>query len=196
MTTDAQTISVYDSKTEEYATQCSAESDPYLQRFIKQMPEAGKVLDLGCGPGHVSAVMKSAGLQPDAVDASAEMVKFAADHYGVTARLASFDDIDAVRKYDGIWANFSLLHAPRKKLPAYLKSLHEALVPGGLLHLAMKKGTGEGRDDFGRYYIYLDADELTELLHAAGFSPGQVEEDNIRGFAGNPDVSLTVLAHA
>ena len=61
----------------------------------------------------------------------------------IDARLARFDELDAVARYDGIWANFSLLHAPRAEMPGNLARISRALRPGGWLHLGLKLGQGD-----------------------------------------------------
>lgn len=197
MSTDSQTIAVYDTSAEEYDNRFGKlEPETHLLNFISAMPKGAYVLDLGCGPGHASAEMKAAGLVPDSVDASAEMVSIAKNRYGLDARLATFDDITSKETYHGIWANYSLLHAKRADMPRYFKALHHALLPEGLLHLAMKKGTGDGRDRLGRYYTYLAPDELTGMLRDAGFTPGKIEEKEIKGLASTPDIGITMHAYA
>jgi SAM-dependent methyltransferase len=98
------------------------------------------------------------------------MVQMAAQHVGVTAWQATFDDIDASDTYDGIWANFSLLHAPRSDMPRHLAALHKALKPGGVFFIGLKLGAGEARDKIGRLYTYYSQEELDKLLQDAGFT--------------------------
>lgn len=197
MTIDKQTIRVYDANATEYHARFGEMGpDAHLSYFISALPKGAKVLDLGCGPGHFSDLMRQAGLEPDPIDASAEMVTFANKQYDIGARLGTFDDIDAYHSYHGIWANYSLLHALRADLPRYFKALHQALLPDGVMHLAMKKGSGEGRDSLGRYYTYLLPDELIDILCDAGFTPGPIMEEKIRSFADTSDISLTLQAHA
>ena len=114
--------------------------------------------------------MAKAGLVVDAVDASAEMVAMAARHPGVSARHATFDEIDATAEYDGVWANFSLLHAPRDAFPGHLAAIHRALKPGGVFYLGLKLGKGEARDKIGRFYTYYTEQQLETLLTQAGFT--------------------------
>ncbi|HEV8034015.1 class I SAM-dependent methyltransferase, partial [Yoonia sp.] len=109
---DARTIATYDAKAADYALMVTSDTpDASLQAFIDLIPHGGRVLDLGCGPGTASAHMRAAGLLPDPVDASQGMIKIARNTFGLPARLGEFDDIDGDEIYDGIWANFSLLHA-------------------------------------------------------------------------------------
>lgn len=168
---DARTIAVYDEQAEEYAAmsdQANAD-DPRLQVFIDAVGDGGRVLDLGCGPGASAGVMAEAGLVVDAVDASSSMVALASTRSGVAARQAEFADLDAVGLYDGVWANFSLLHAPKRDMPVHLAAVRRALVPGGVFVLTLKLGSEERVDRLGRFYCdYLD-DEIDALLADAGF---------------------------
>lgn len=169
---DGETLKVYADRAGDYARRFSDDSaqNPQLMAFIAALPAGGHALDLGCGPGHAAAAMAAAGLQVTAFDPVPEMVAFAAAHTGVAARVAGFDDIAGTDLYDGIWANFSLLHAPRTDMPRHLAALAEALKPGGRFHIGMKTGTGAQRDPIGRLYTYYTDAELTELLEAAGLT--------------------------
>jgi 2-polyprenyl-3-methyl-5-hydroxy-6-metoxy-1,4-benzoquinol methylase len=169
---DDETLKVYAAQARDYAAKTDAinAGDPLLAEFIAAVRPDGHVLDLGCGPGASAEVMARAGLRVTATDATAEMVELAAQRPGVTARLATFDEIDGADIFDGIWANFSLLHAPRADLPRHLGSLHRAIKPGGRFHIVMKTGTGSHRDQIGRQYTYVTPKELRGLLTDAGFS--------------------------
>ena len=168
---DGETIKVYDARAFDYAQMTDLENtaDPRLEAFIAAVPTAGRVLDVGCGPGRAAARMAQAGLRVDATDASSEMVSMAGNAKGVTAWQAAFDEISGDAIYDGIWADFSLLHAPRSDMPRHLAALRTALKPGGQFHLGMKLGTGQARDGIGRLYTYYIQPELTDLLTGAGF---------------------------
>jgi len=168
---DRATLAVYDAEAARYAEATQGlRDDPDLAAFVAAMPAGARVLDLGCGPGLAAEVMARAGLDVEATDASAEMVRRAAARPGVTAWQADFDALTGAGVYHGVWANFSLLHAPRAAMPAHLAAIARALVPGGRLHIALKTGAGERRDTLGRLYTYYGEDELAALLSAAGFT--------------------------
>ncbi len=195
--TDDKTIEVYNQKAASYDDLVSRDTpDPDLQAFIDALPAGGRVLDLGCGPGNSSAMMRDAGLHPDAMDASAEMVRVARDKYGINATLASFDDLTADSIYDGIWANFSLLHATKSDMPRHLKAIHKALKTGGVFHIGTKLGTDELRDSIGRMYSYYEADELLALLKAAGFTPRTPRFGRDKGLSGEMADFIIVLSDA
>jgi len=195
--TDAETLRVYAAKARDYlGVTGSKHPDSHLRSFLEALPPAARILDLGCGPATASAHMRAAGHDPDPVDASPAMVTLANDTHDIGARLATFDDIDAIAAYDGVWANFSLLHAPRADLPRHLAALHRALRPGGMLHVGMKTGTGEGRDALGRFYTYVTVLELHQLLTAAGFTLRDTDQGSAPGLAGTIDPFVICTAHA
>ena len=182
---DKTTIDVYDAKAVEYAKLVQQdEPDEHLQSFIDLVPSNGTVLDLGCGPAAASAHMRAAGLVPNPVDASLQMVDLANRTHDIGARQATFDDISGEELYDGIWANFSLLHAPRSDLPSHLKTLSTALKSGGVFHIGMKTGEGEQRDRIGRKYTYVSVNELHDLLADAGLSVNYTDEGSGKGLDG------------
>lgn len=197
MSKDAETIAVYDARAAEYAEMTSPErGNAALASFIAALPPGGAVLDLGCGPGHSAAAMADADLQVTAIDASGEMVALAARHKGVTARQLTFAQIEGRALYHGIWANFSLLHAPRSDMPRYLAALHLALKPGGLFHIGLKTGTGELRDSIGRLYTYYTEGEIRTLLGEAGFTITSHRTGREPGLDGTIAPWITLAAHA
>lgn len=185
---DPRTIATYDAKAGEYADLVTSDQpDETLQEFIDLMPSDGHVLDLGCGPGTASAHMQNAGLRPDPVDASAGMIAIAKEKFQLNARLATFDDIAGADIYDGVWANFSLLHAAPEDLPRYFSALATATKPGGTLHVGMKTGKGVARDTINRLYTYVTVDHLSDLFTTAGFAVNQIKEGREAGLAGTID---------
>lgn len=196
MSSDAETLAVYSAKAQDYADlTVDLEGDKHLAAFIKAMPTGARVLDLGCGPGRAAAQMAAKGLTVDAIDAVPEMVAMAAAHPGVTAWQATFEDITGDAIYDGIWANFSLLHAARSDMPRHLAALRRALKPGGLFHIGVKTGTGEARDSIGRLYTFYSEDELRSLLSAAGLAPHASWTGRDIGLSGEASDWVVVHAH-
>jgi SAM-dependent methyltransferase len=195
--TDYKTISVYDSQVDNYVEFIDKQPvDNILLDFIARLEPNDYVLDLGCGPAISSATMREHGLRVDPTDASKEMVKLANITFDIGARQAVFEDIDPKCTYDGIWANYSLLHATAKDFPDILKVLHQALKPKGILHLGMKIGQGSIRDKLDRYYSYYSQEELLGYLGKAGFVVENVELGEAQGLAGNiePWIALTCIA--
>ncbi len=171
--TDRQTLDVYEARAADYARRFGndAQPDKQLRHFLDLLPPNAVLLDLGCGPGRSAAIMAASGHRVTATDASAEMVALASRQPGVDARQETFDDLTGTDFFDGIWANFSLLHAARTDLPRHLATIARALKPGGICHVGMKTGQGTTRDTLGRRYTYVTGTELTGLLTGAGLEP-------------------------
>lgn len=195
--TDRQTLDVYGASVDRYRqTVADDRQKPDRDAFVAALPRAAGVLDFGCGPGFDAARMAEAGLKVEAWDASPEMAQAAAAEPGVTARCAPFGALDALAAYDGLWAAFSLLHAPRAELPGHFTAMHRALRPGGKLYIAMKLGEGSHRDPIGRLYTYVTEDELRGLLTAAGFTVTSARRGTGRGLAGTEDPFVCLFADA
>lgn len=192
---DPETIAIYDTAAGEYASKFTKSGpDVQLTAFMDLLPAGGSVLDLGCGPATASAHMRAAGFDCDPVDASDGMIKIANDLHAIGARKLTFDDIDMVAAYDGVWANFSLLHAARADLPRHFAAIATALRDNGIFSVAMKTGSNAARDRLGRMYTYVTISELSDLLTNAGFSILGVDEGMGAGLAGDVSPWVTIRA--
>ena len=175
---DTETIKYYDKSAESYLEKvCNTYPDSDLLSFINSIKSGGTVLDLGCGPGNSSAMMQSAGLNVQASDCSQKMVDIAKNKFNVDAIKAEFKELSEIDLYDGVWANFSLLHAPRSEMLSNLKKINRSLKKKGYLHIGLKIGNGEKRDTLGRQYTYYQPKELKSLLISAGFTINTIRLD-------------------
>ncbi len=192
---DAKTIQFYDTAAARYAAYVDTpKPSAHLTAFMALLPAGGRVLDLGCGPARASVHLRDAGFRPDPVDASQGMVDLANRDHQIGARLMTFDGLDAVAAYDGVWANFSLLHAPAADLPRHLLAIATALKPNGVCHIGMKTGTGEDRDAIDRFYSYVTVPDLQRLLSDAGFDVLDIHEGKEVGCAGTNDPFVVMRA--
>ena len=175
---DTETIKYYDKSAESYLDKvCNTYPDSDLLSFINSIKSGGTVLDLGCGPGNSSAMMQTAGLNVQASDCSQKMVDIAKNKFNVDAIKAEFKELSEINLYDGVWANFSLLHAPRSEMLSNLKKINRSLKKKGYLHVGLKIGNGEKRDTLGRQYTYYQPKELKSLLISAGFTINTIRLD-------------------
>lgn len=193
---DAATLAFYDREAPAYAERAAGWADaPELARFVAALPPGGRALDLGAGSGWAAAAMAAAGLDALAMDASAGLLAEARRRHGVATRLGRFADLDDDAAFDGVWAHFSLLHAPKAEMPGHLARVFRALKPGGLFYAGLKAGAGEARDRLGRLYAYWDAREIAGLLRAAGFADVETDtRDGGRGYDGAPSTALHAFA--
>ena len=130
--------------------------------FIAKMPEGASILDAGCGSGRDSLFFKKQGYRVMAIDDSIEMVRLASNYIGQEVKLMSFEEVDYVEAFDGIWANASLLHVPKERLVEVLNRFKYALKSRGTLYASFKYGDFSGiRDE--RYFH--DLNEKTAKLY-------------------------------
>lgn len=197
---DAKTIAVYEREAARYADGHATPKDPEHAQdviaFTSLIPTGGHIHDLGCGPGHWAATFRDMGYAVSASDASQSMADLAKTRYQIDVPVQPFEAFKAVACYDGIWANFSLLHALKSAFADHLSRIHTALKPKGALHLGMKLGTGEARDSIGRYYSYYSEEELNTYLKTAGFTPLSFRHGRGTGLSGDISDYATVTAHA
>lgn len=197
MSADSKTLAVYNAKAAEYDALVNSEGpSERLAAFVATLPKGGRVLDFGCGTGSAAATLRDHGLHVTALDASEEMVAFAKRNFDLDVILGTFDDLTATDEYDGVWASFSLLHAPRVDMPRYLAAIYQALKPQGWFNIGMKTGTGEQRDSLGRSYTYYTETELRGLLADAGFTITDTNTGAGPGLDGVIAPWITIDCHA
>lgn len=131
--------------------------------FLKNIPEGGLVLDLGCGSGRDTLAFKNKGYKVEAMDYSEALVEQATTLTGIQIRHESFYELTDSNQYDGIWACASLLHCDRNRLPDVLKRIYNALRRGGICYMSFKYGSTDREKD-GRAFTDLDEVQAKELL--------------------------------
>ena len=120
-------------------------------RFASLFEKGAYILDFGCGSGRDTKCFLDAGFKVDATDGSAELCKFASDYAGIDVRCELFPELDAVDKYDGIWACASILHLPKAELKDVFNKMIIAVKNGGYIYTSFKYGEFEGERN-GRYF--------------------------------------------
>jgi len=127
------------------------------------------ILDLGCGPGRDVRYFQSIGHRPVGLDGSAAFCQMAAQLTGCPIWQQDFLDLDLpAQAFDGIYANASLFHVPRQRLPDVLATLHQALRPDGVLFTSNPRGHGE-QVHGQRYGHYMELADSAAFLNAARF---------------------------
>lgn len=196
MTEDAETLAFYEREAPVYAPWSAPEGAfPWLEKFLSLVPPRGRLLDYGCGGGWAAKRMLEAGHAVDAFDGAAGLAAEARRLTGLDVKTMRFADFAAAGRYDGIWASFCLLHAPRAEMPGNLARIRAALRPGGVLYLGLKQGEGESRDSLGRLYAYFGEAEMRDMLTEAGFGDLQFRfRDGDKGYDGASVVSMHIYA--
>jgi 2-polyprenyl-3-methyl-5-hydroxy-6-metoxy-1,4-benzoquinol methylase len=117
---------------------------PTIREFVSRLPREPRVLDLGCGPGHESMRLASAGATVLGLDFSEESIRIArercpqcrfevADFFGLDARFGRFH---------GVFAAASLIHVPPARLPDVMARIAGVLEDEGLLLAIVLEGEG------------------------------------------------------
>ncbi|WP_129840236.1 class I SAM-dependent methyltransferase [Streptomyces sp. RFCAC02] len=123
--------------------------DPWLKASIDAFADAvggsGPVLDVGCGPGTVTAYLAERGLDVSGVDLSPRMIEHARRLYPQCRfDVASATELDlADASLGGVLGWWSLFNLPRDVLPQVLASFARALRPGGYFITATHVGDGD-----------------------------------------------------
>ena len=136
-------------------------------RFLAQLPAGAKILDFGCGSGRDTKYFLERGFAVEATDGSAELCKLASEHTGISVKQMLFDELDAVAKYDGIWACASILHLAWKDLVVVMQKMMRAVKGEGVIYTSFKYGHFTGERN-GRFFTDLDEEGLARLLKEVG----------------------------
>ncbi len=150
-----------------------------LEDFTARLPQhGGDILDVGCGAGRDSRYFKEKGYDVVGVDNSEAMLAIAqSEDPSGRYQLMDFEDLSFQdESCNGVWANMSLHHVPKKDLPSILESIHRILKPSACLGIIVKHGNHDGyleSENSGlvvrRYFAYYERDELERLLTVASF---------------------------
>lgn len=184
MTSEYDTRVFYDAIAEDYADLFRAEPSSPVDRavlaaFAELVGAGGRVADLGCGPGRVTAHLASLGLDVHGLDLSESMLAVARrDHPGLRFEQGSMLDLDLP---DGALAGavswYSTIHTPDERLPALFAEIARVLAPGGYLLIGFQVGDVPRTHDrpFGRPvtldFVRRRPERVARLLSTAGLTP-------------------------
>jgi SAM-dependent methyltransferase len=148
-----------------------------LGAFAEVAGPLGPVLDVGCGPGTVTAHLAGLGLDVRGVDLSPRMIEHARRlHPALRFDVASATALDVPpASLGGVLGWWSLFNLPREVLPQVFAAYARALVPGGQAMI----GTHVGNEDVVRREAYGGVpvewtthlwrpEQLAELLERTG----------------------------
>ena len=134
------------------------------REFLPYVVQNGYVLDAGCGSARDATYFKGQGFNVSAFDASPALAELASSYLQQPVEVKTFQELECVNKYDGIWCCASLLHVPKAELPQVFLNLQNALKPHGVLYVSFKYGTQE-RVHNGREFTDLTEQLLSSLLN-------------------------------
>ena len=170
----ASTIRHYEANAEDFRdgtwTHDVSQNLDALLRHIEGTPPFD-ILDFGCGPGRDLVALKARGHSPVGLDGASTFVEMARAASGCEVWLQDFTALDLPpSRFDGIFANASLFHVPKRELPRVLRELRETLKPRGVLFASNPRGATEEGLYGDRYGAYHDYATWRALLLDAGYA--------------------------
>jgi SAM-dependent methyltransferase len=199
----------YEVVAEAYAEQFYGElyRKPFDQQLLDTFAAAcagkGSVLDIGCGPGHVTRYLKERGVDAAGMDLSQAMVN-AARRLNPDIEFTA-GDMRRLPAASGslaaITAFYSIIHVGREEIPGVLAEFRRALAPQGRLLISLHGGTGAiERDQFLGHAVPFRATlvalgEIVSLVEGAGFWVDEARQREPYEFE-NPTPRIYVAAHA
>ncbi|MEL6309280.1 MAG: class I SAM-dependent methyltransferase [Chloroflexota bacterium] len=132
--------------------------------YADLLPKDAHILDAGCGSGRDSKIFLQRGYTVSAFDGSETMVKLAHEYTGLDVKQMTFANIAFDKRFDGVWANASLLHLPYRKLPQAFDNLAAVLKKHGIFYVSFKEGRGENTTENGRHFTYFTEARLRDFI--------------------------------
>lgn len=180
---DERVRAAYDAVAERYAESLADElTDLPFERWLLDRVAAhaagGAVVEVGAGPGHVTAYLAEAGADATGLDLSPAMVaearrRFPDGSYEV-GDLRRLMRPTTAPGWSAVLAWYSLIHLAPAEVPAAVEALTRPLLPGGWLVLALHAGSEVRHlDDWFDHEVDLDVvphepAALTAVLASAG----------------------------
>ena len=162
MNGENRTLEYYQQHADEFISDTvSVDMQEIRTRFCAGLPAGALILDFGCGSGRDTKAFLEAGYRVEAVDGSEELARKASQYTGIPVKQMLFQELDAVSRYDGIWASASILHLPMEELTDVIRKIAAALRPKGVLYTSFKYGEAEETRG-GRYFTDFTKEKLEE----------------------------------
>jgi uncharacterized protein len=119
--------------------------ESWLLDRVATHADGGPVVEVGCGPGHVTAYLAAAGAAATGTDLSPAMVeearrRFPGGSYEV-GDLRRLIRPTSAEGWSAVLAWYSLIHLAAAELPGAVEALVRPMVPGGWLVLALHAGS-------------------------------------------------------
>ncbi len=149
--------------------------DPHVAWFAGTLPAAARVVDVGCGPGRDTRLLRAAGLRVAGFDLSAAQLRAGGLDGVAQADMRALPIQSST--VDGVWCQAALLHLPRELAPEAVAEFARVTRENGALLLTVAEGDFEGYQstekyanrDLRRWFTYHREPDLRALLTAAGY---------------------------
>ena len=159
-----------------------------LDNFLKRLRKGSKILDIGCGTGHVARYLSKKGFNVVGVDLSERMLVTAkqkspqSDFYLMDVREIKFKP----QSYDAVLCLFVLNHVDHKEAKKVIGKMSKILRKKGHLFIAVPEGEGEEvvpeplNPRHKMYFSYYQKEFLKKELEKNGLKLLGVEDRYLR----------------
>ncbi|MEO6886782.1 MAG: methyltransferase domain-containing protein [Jatrophihabitantaceae bacterium] len=190
------TLCSYQAAAQRYVDHSTAPS-PALRTFLDQLADlvgAGRLLEIGSGPGIDATYLEQRGVDVQRSDASGAFVEMMRSA-GHDARLLDIRSSDFGGPWQAVLAQAVLLHLDRAQCADALRRIRQAVVAGGIVAFTVKEGDGdrwsEAKLELPRHFTYWREGPLRAVLTAGGWTVASVDH-----IAGRTEPWLYVIARA
>lgn len=149
--------------------------------YLRCLPAGGEVLDVGCASGLKANYLIENGFKVAGIDISDKLLEIAKRNVpeGRFTELSMMDLDHMPERFDGVFAQASLLHIPKKDAEDAVQKMDHRLKMGGFLYIAVKeRREGQPEEeivkehdygfDYERFFSYFSMTELETYFAHAG----------------------------
>jgi SAM-dependent methyltransferase len=165
-----QTIKTYRDNFAKYVerspSELSIKLKTWMDFFLSQLPENGRILELGSASGRDAHYFKLKGFRVLCTDVIPEAL-VSLSKKGFETSLFDFRDtpkFEWLDNFDGLFANAVLIHAPQDMFEKVLLNISRIVKKNGIVALSLLEGDGEEisleKMDAPRYFRYYSKKEL------------------------------------
>ncbi len=180
---DARVRASYDAVAERYADHLVDEVsglpfERWLLDRVAAHADGGPVVEVGCGPGHVTAYLAEAGADATGIDLSPGMIEQARARFpDGTYEVGDLRQLmrpTTATGWSAVLGWYSLIHLAASELPDAIASLSRPLASGGWLVLGMHAGTAVRHHavwfdvPIDLDFVFNEPEDIVALVEAAG----------------------------
>lgn len=151
------------------------------KKFVSFLKQGDLVLDVGCGGGVKSKFLYDRGLEVVGIDFSEKLIEIARkENQGIEFIVMDMYDTGKLPYvFDGVFAQASLLHIPKKDLHLIIRTITSHVKNDGVIYIAVKGILPGGPSEeikkennygypYERFFSYYSMDELVDALEVEG----------------------------
>jgi len=159
-------IEFYNKHSNDYIKNSAFVLENKINKFAKLINHEGRILDVGCGPGHDTNYLIRKGFNVLGIDLSKQMINYAKKNFKGKFELMDFFDLKFKKNtFDGIWCSAALIHVTKSDLNKILKSFFKILKENGVLGIIVRRFTKRvSKKEDRRIFTMFYKKEIEEYL--------------------------------